>query len=87
MSSVLWALQGASRGTRLVEAVKTRLSISARPTDEGVHLTLRNPLVPQAIQRSENAASNQSVNGRRRNTESHRGFSDGVGQRFGGDSR
>ena len=62
-------------------------AVESRSANECVHLALRNPFVPQAIQRSENAASNQSVDGWRRNAEGQRGLCDRVGQRFGRDCR
>jgi hypothetical protein len=50
-----------------------------------MHFPFVNPFVPQAIQRSEDSASDQSVGRRGRNAEGQRSLGDRVGQRFGGD--
>jgi hypothetical protein len=63
------------------------MAAESQSANECMHLALGNPFVPQAIQRSENAEGDQSVDGGGRNAEGHRGFGDRVGPRFGGDSR
>jgi hypothetical protein len=62
-------------------------AVESRSANERMHLPLRNPFVPQAIQWSEDSASDQSVDGRRRNAEGQRSLGNRVGQRFGGDRR
>jgi hypothetical protein len=62
-------------------------AVESRSANECVHLALRNPLVPQAIQRPQDAAGYQPVNCWRRNAEGQRRLGDRVGQRFRADCR